>query len=124
MQKSNFVSRIPKRTPKPYEIHVFNSDWISFLFFGGNLLSTLGLPPAKIQNSFISKIPEKPPNPHEIHVPNSDLFLIFRRKFAKYPGLPPSKNAKTFHKQHPRKKLPKPYGIHVPNLITIWGHTV
>ena len=41
--------------------------------FKGNLLSTLGLPPAKMQQrNFISKIPPKTPKPKEINVPNSD----------------------------------------------------
>jgi hypothetical protein len=48
------------------------------------LLSTLGLPPAKMQQrNFISKIQKKPPTPYEIHVPNSDLiFWDFSREIC------------------------------------------
>ena len=55
-----------------------------FVFFRGNLLSTLGPSPAKIQkNKFISKIPKKPPKPDEIHVPNSDwIFGDFSREIC------------------------------------------
>ena len=44
-----FHKQIPKRHSKSYEIHVPNSDFISGGLFGGNLLSTLGLPPPKMQ---------------------------------------------------------------------------
>ena len=53
-------------------------------FFKGNLLSTLGPPPAKMQQrNFISKIPKKPPKPYEIHVPNSDqIFGDFSKEIC------------------------------------------
>jgi hypothetical protein len=52
----------------------FRLDFLGL--FKGNLLSTLGLPPAKMQQrNSISKIPKKLPKPHEIHVPNSDLIF-------------------------------------------------
>ena len=44
--------------------------------FKGNLLSTLGLPPAKMQqHNFISKILKQLPKPYEIHVPNPDWIV-------------------------------------------------
>ena len=41
-------------------------------FTEGNLLSTLGLPPAKMQKQVHKKNPGKTPKPYEIHIPNSD----------------------------------------------------
>jgi hypothetical protein len=44
--------------------------------FKENLLSTLGLPLAKMQQrNSISKIPKQTPKPEEIHVPNSELIF-------------------------------------------------
>ena len=80
-----------------------------------NLLSTLGLHPAKIQQrNFISKIQKKPPK----HMGNPST----QWRFAKYPGPPSCKNATTqFHKQNPVKPQ-KPYEIHVPNSDWIVGN--
>ena len=36
MQQRNFISQIPKKPPKPYEIHVPNSDW-TFVDFPRNI---------------------------------------------------------------------------------------
>ena len=66
-----------KEFPNPYEIQVLNSDRNLFGLFRASVLSTLGLPPPKMQEGkHISKIPKNSPKPYEIHVPNSDRICL------------------------------------------------
>ena len=91
MQKNNFMSKIPKKHQKPYEIHVSNLDWICFWTVRKNLLST---PHANMQKTIVSKLPKTHPKPCEIHVPQFrlDLFWDFSEgNLLSTMGAPPAK---------------------------------
>ena len=98
MQKNYFISIIPKKPPKPYEIHVpkFRFD----LFWGvkgGNLLSTLGAPPAQMQKTNHRQNPENNlQNPMKSMYPIQIYFSLgpFGGNLLRTLGIPPCKNTK------------------------------
>ena len=57
MLKGNSISNMPKKSPKPYEIHVPNSDWISLDF--SRIAKYPGLPLQKCKKQVHKQNPEK-----------------------------------------------------------------
>ena len=103
---TQFHNQNPEKTLQNIrELHPPKSDFEFSGFSQKQMLSTLGLPPANMQQrNFISKMPKQPPK-HRRN-PSTQFRCVvlgtFQEKFAKCPGPPSCKNATTqFHKQNP-----------------------
>ena len=55
IQRSNFMSKIDKKHPKPYEINIPNSDWMRLGFVRVKCAKYLGRPPAKMKKKQLHK---------------------------------------------------------------------